>query len=423
MDPLSIIASVLAIVTAGVQSAKSLKEAIQRYKTRNTTLLRLLAEVKDVENILHSLAQLLEATNQRPAASAETSLTELLCAPIERCTQLCGDFESAMGRFGGKSKTGFTDWAKMEFMKGDINQFMDTLAGYKATISVGLGVLTMRTVKLSSNALEELEEMVKDTMYQLSLQLQRINDKMENWPRSSDDNNNTAKPNIDLDDEREVTQQCLQICVDAKLYLESLTSHDSGLFHQPPLGSSAILQERFEAQLLTRKALDDNQASLVNIITRLRERLETVLADGDSNERLRLEEDIQTSRQCLEVCEVVADGDSDHVVVTTLADIFNVGKTMSKNRSALLVGSMSDDALVQLSHDRYNSRFGAVTSSNQTSQGRPVVVSPEMSKATSSMGQNVRSKSQRSQQNPPLSNETRRRMTDGEAFFKSPNEE
>lgn len=293
-------------------------------------------------------------------------------------------------------------------------------------------LLHRRTVKLSSNALEELEEMVKDTMYQLNLQLQRINDKMENWPSPSGDNNITTQPAIDLDDERQVTQQCLQICEDAKLYLESLTSRDSALLPQLPLGSSAILQEKFEAQLLTRKALDDNQASFVNIITRLRERLETVLADGDSSERLRLQEDIQTSKQCLEVCklassevtsqkihiigEVVADGDSDHVVVTTLADIFNVGKTTSKNRSALLVGSMSDDALVQLSRDRYNSRFGAVTSSTQLSTSPTVVESPGMSKASSSTGQRVPSKSRRAQQNPPSSNETRRRMTDGEAI-------
>lgn len=143
MDPLSVIASVLAIVTAGVQSAKSLREAIQLYKTRDTTLLRLLAEVNDVENILDSLEKLLEAMKQPPAAAAETSMTDLLCAPIERCAQLCGDFKIAMRRFSGKSKTGFLDWTRMEFMRGDINQFMDTLGGYKATISVGLGVLTM----------------------------------------------------------------------------------------------------------------------------------------------------------------------------------------------------------------------------------------------------------------------------------------
>lgn len=291
-------------------------------------------------------------------------------------------------------------------------------------------LLHRRTVKLSSNALEELEEMVKDTAYQLNLQLQRINDKMASWPRRSDSDSNTKEPAIDLDDERQVTRQCLQICEDAKLYLESLTSRNSTLLHPPPLDSSAILQQKFEAQLLSNKALDDNKASFVNIITRLRERLETVLAEGDSSERLRLEEDIQTSKQCLEVCklassevssqkihiigEVVADGESDHVVVTTLADIFNVGKTTSKNRSALLVGSMSDDALVKVSRDRYNSRFGAVTSSNHTSHGQPVVVGPEFSKASPSTDQQVRSKSQRAKQNPPSSNETRRRMADGE---------
>ncbi|TQV90531.1 hypothetical protein IF1G_10854 [Cordyceps javanica] len=283
MDPLSIIASVLAIVTAGLQSTRSLKAAIQRYKTRDMTLLRLLAEVKDIENILQSLVQLLDTTDQQPAVAAETSMTELLCGPIERCAQLCGDFESAMERFSGKSTSSFTDWARMEFMRGDINQFMDTLAGYKATISVGLGVLTMRTVKLSSNALEELEEMVKDTMYQLSLQLQRINDKMENWPRTGGVDSSMTKPAIDLDDERQVTEQCLQICEDAKLYLESLTCCDSSSPDQPAPGSSAIFQERFEAQLLTRQALNDNQASLIKTITRLRERLETVLTDGDSS--------------------------------------------------------------------------------------------------------------------------------------------
>ena len=290
-----------------------------------------------------------------------------------------------------------------------------------------------RTVKLSSNALEELEEMVKDTMYQLSLQLQRINDKMENWPRTGGADSSTTKPALDLDDERQVTEQCLRICEDAKLHLESLARRDSPLLDQPALGSSAILQERFEAQLLTRQALNDNQARLIKIITHLRERLETVLTDGDSNERLRLKEDIQTSRQCLEVCklassevtsqkihiigEVVADGDSDHVVVTTLADLFNVGKTTSKNRSALLVGSMSDDTLVQLSHDRYNSRFGAMSSSSQTSHSRPVAVhtgNPGNGAGVGSSEGHQARRSQPLQKAPPTSNETRRRMVDGE---------
>jgi hypothetical protein len=31
----------------------------------------------------------------------------------------------------------------MEFMRGDINEFIDTLADYKSTITIGLGTITM----------------------------------------------------------------------------------------------------------------------------------------------------------------------------------------------------------------------------------------------------------------------------------------
>ena len=35
------------------------------------------------------------------------------------------------------------DWAKLEFMRGDINEFIDTISGYKSTIAVGLGIITL----------------------------------------------------------------------------------------------------------------------------------------------------------------------------------------------------------------------------------------------------------------------------------------
>jgi hypothetical protein len=62
----------------------------------------------------------------------------------------------------------------------------------------------------------------------------------------------------------------------------------------------------------------------------------------DESEMLRLQEEINIQKQCLEVCkqasaqvssqkihiigEVIADDDCDQVVVTTLADLFSVGK-------------------------------------------------------------------------------------------------
>jgi chromosome segregation ATPase len=133
-DPLSIAASLLAVITAAVQSTKALRETITRFKDRDKTLARLQDELCDLITILGSLEQVI---------GTETSMLALLNAPIERCAQVCREFEKSMESFSRKSKTGLRDWAKMEFMRGDIHEFIDTISGYKSTISVGLGTLTM----------------------------------------------------------------------------------------------------------------------------------------------------------------------------------------------------------------------------------------------------------------------------------------
>ena len=148
-DPLSILASLLGVATAGIQSTRSLKEAAARYKTRDATLRRLISDVGDTENILNALKQLLEAATPQTVLDRDISMTTLLVGPIERCSEVCDKFEEAMEQFSRKSKTDVLDWAKMEFMRGDINQFLETVAGYKATISVGLGVLTMYVFHVS----------------------------------------------------------------------------------------------------------------------------------------------------------------------------------------------------------------------------------------------------------------------------------
>ena len=134
MDPLSISASVLTIIVAAIASAKALNETVGRYRGRDKTLGRLQDGLTDLINILNSLEQ---------AASEETPILALLKGPISRCAQVSSEFEEAMKTFSAKSKTGLKDWAKLEFMRGDINEFIDTLADYKSTIAIGLGTITM----------------------------------------------------------------------------------------------------------------------------------------------------------------------------------------------------------------------------------------------------------------------------------------
>lgn len=134
-DPLSIGASVLTVAAAAVQSILSLRETVKRYQGRDKTLKRLNNELQDLINILNQLKEV--------AIDHETSILKLLGGPVARCRELCGEFEEAMKSFSGKSKTGLTDWARLEFMRGDINTFIDTLGSYKSTITIGLGTITM----------------------------------------------------------------------------------------------------------------------------------------------------------------------------------------------------------------------------------------------------------------------------------------
>ena len=57
---------------------------------------------------------------------------------------------------------------------------------------------------------------------------------------------------------------------------------------------------------------------------------------------------------------MIADGDSDQVVVTTLADLFDIKKAISQDSSTELVRSITEEALVQLVKKLYSGRFRAL---------------------------------------------------------------
>jgi len=367
-DPLSIGASALGVAATAVQAIISLRDAVERYRGRDKTLKRLLDELQDLINILNQLEQV--------AAARETSTVKLLGRPISRCSELCSEFEQAMKGFSGKSKTSLRDWTRMEFMRGDINTFIDTLGGYKSTITVALGTITMSTTRLTQQVLEDYHEMIKDTIYGLEIRLQRIEN---NMTEPIADAISGVETTIDLQDEMEVTKECLRVCEDARSHLEVLQNEESSLLE----GSSQIISDtsrtQFEAQTTTYQVLSEARDRFAETIGRLQERLHAMrqnAAPESASERLRLQEDINIQRQCLEVCkrasvqvvdrkvhtfgELVADSDSDQFVVTTLADLFDVKKALATNNSAQLVGSMTEAALMKISGDRYSSRFGAV---------------------------------------------------------------
>lgn len=386
-DPLSISASILAVVTASVVSVKSLKEAVERYRGRDETLRRLIAQLEDLISVLDTLEKI---------SQVEASMLALLKGPVERCRQLCQAFEVVMTDFAGKSSTGFRDWAKMEFKKGDINEFMRTLSGYTSTISIGLGTITLyvmlsnmtksgltnlyrQTSKTTCDVLEQYSEMVQDTTYNLNVQLQRINEKMERFPSEEPDATRS-----DFRDERTVIKHCIGICEEAMSRIGSLADRErrvysAALSEQATADATSTQPKLFQAHEETREMLENNRDSISKFIGRLQERFSSLAMEqhpGSERRKMQLEEDIRALEDSLEVCriastevsrqkvhtfgEVVAEGKSDQVVVTTLANLFKVEKAVAKDSSTQLIGSMAGVELIQLSKDRYSSlRFSA----------------------------------------------------------------
>ena len=121
-----------------------------------------------------------------------------------------------------------------------------------------------------------------------------------------------------------------------------------------------------------------------------------------------------STQKIYRVGEVIADGDSDQVVVTTLADLFDVKKALPKDNSAQLVGSMTEEALRHLAEKRYSSRFGALTrkidADNAVSTKLHPAIEVRQSKLSfaSPNGHDEQSSGPRTRQTP-LSNEVRKR--------------
>ena len=140
-EPISSTASMLAITTYAIQSVESLNETVSRFRGRNRALNGLHNELDQLCNVLSSLKEV---------ARTELSLAAPLKRPINHCGQMCQEFEQTILSFNKSSETSFRDWAKLEFMRGDINEFTDTVSAYKSTIAVVLSTITLYVCLLLS---------------------------------------------------------------------------------------------------------------------------------------------------------------------------------------------------------------------------------------------------------------------------------
>ena len=140
MDPISLLAGFIAIVTAALQSSHSLYEEIKSFKGYPPKVQRLIEELFALGNLLTALKAVLET-----AQSVDDELISLGFS-IKRCGNACQDVKEVLLKctaHSNQAKASFRDWVKFKYMDGDINDFRDTISVYKSTISIALNGITL----------------------------------------------------------------------------------------------------------------------------------------------------------------------------------------------------------------------------------------------------------------------------------------
>jgi hypothetical protein len=210
--------------------------------------------------------------------------------------------------------------------------------------------------------------MIKDTSYSVDIRLRRIGEKLVHLTAQDD---SALDVSIDLEDKSEITKQYLLVCEDAKNFIESLTQKESAVRQEARRNISPDdVQNSFEAQLLTRQALDENRAGFRDIIGRLQARLDSLLTNGDrcGKERLALQEEIQLSRQCLEVCKMASE--------VSRQTVYRIGEVGADGDNSARDLRKNTEDLADTSGTYIHKDGPPAANEDNDSSGRPSMISP-----------------------------------------------
>ena len=137
-DPLSISASVVGLVSFAITSSVKLYGTIRDFQSRDKKARSLKNELGELTAVLQSL---LDTVTNNPDLNFDA-----LKVPLHRCGNACqeyGELISRCTKHSTDSRASIRDWVTQKYLQGDINDFKDMLATYKATINIALANANM----------------------------------------------------------------------------------------------------------------------------------------------------------------------------------------------------------------------------------------------------------------------------------------
>ncbi|KAK2688391.1 hypothetical protein QWA68_012337 [Fusarium oxysporum] len=334
-DGLSVASGVLALVTFAFQSSTVLYKTVRSFKTQDANARALKTELSDLTGVLHSL---LETVTNYPDINFDS-----LELPLLRCGKTCEEYGKLIARctkHSNGTRPSFRDWIGQQYLKGDITDFRDMLAGYKSTINIALANANITITAVTRNVIDEYKDMIDDTTADLQRHMQRLDERARSLaipPAESVESDSTDW--LALFEEKESTRKGLQICTELSLHIEALesTSSENPQFSKQPSADKYI-----------KSSLSSAKSSISTLESRLRShgneidkrmdamKLKTDLSEDDINELAQLRETKESIHQCM---NVVAHAGED--LARERANVFE-DITMADNAYGITVSTVKD---------------------------------------------------------------------------------
>lgn len=136
-DPIGASASIIGLVIIAINAIVQLHDGIQGIKNHPEEVAALLADLKDLEQVLIFL---------RNVVGSKVEDLVKLNDPVSRCTEMCKKFQIRINSCAGENpgkRAAVIGWAKLQLAKSEILKFKEEVGRTKATITLTLASVSL----------------------------------------------------------------------------------------------------------------------------------------------------------------------------------------------------------------------------------------------------------------------------------------
>ena len=183
-DPLSIAASVVSLISLGIQATQSLVDFYTSYRNRDPELTGITERLEDLREIFRSLEKTL---SDRKFQTGERGLVERIEASINNCNELIQELEDEYQKFGSTSSTGIKNVVKVAgrraiypFRRSTLQKLDEDISDIRDNLAVALQTLNLQD---SQNLQDDISDM--KILLEL-LRTDQVSSDLRGWLRAPD---------------------------------------------------------------------------------------------------------------------------------------------------------------------------------------------------------------------------------------------